>query len=168
MTIATGEDALASDVNALITAGLLLNWGGAIADIPTGWLLCNGSAISRATYSALFTAIGTIHGVGDGSTTFNLPDLRDVFVIGAKEDDTGVPKTNVTGALTQTGGAATHTLITNEMPAHTHTCTQITTGSIGFPGGGAGFPTTNTGSTGGGAAHNNLPPYYALAYIIKT
>ena len=54
--------------------------------IPTGWLLCDGSAVSRATYAELFTAIGIIYGVGDGSTTFNLPDLVDQFIRGGTPD----------------------------------------------------------------------------------
>lgn len=95
--------------NQLVPAGSLSMWAGTIATIPTGWLFCDGTAVSRTTYSDLFTAIGTIYGVGDGSTTFNLPDFRDKFVVGAKQDDSGVPKTNVTGSLTQSGGAANHT-----------------------------------------------------------
>jgi microcystin-dependent protein len=55
----------------------------AMSSAPTGWLACDGSAVSRATYSALFSAISTTWGVGDGSTTFNLPDLRGAFVRGA-------------------------------------------------------------------------------------
>lgn len=50
---------------------------------PSGFLVCNGAAVSRTTYAALFSAIGTIHGVGDGATTFNLPDLRGEFIRGA-------------------------------------------------------------------------------------
>ena len=50
--------------------------------VPAGWLLCNGQAVSRTTYAGLFTAIGTIYGVGDGTTTFNVPDLRDEFIRG--------------------------------------------------------------------------------------
>ena len=49
---------------------------------PTGWLECNGAAISRSTYATLFAAIGTVHGAGDGSSTFNLPDLRASFIRG--------------------------------------------------------------------------------------
>jgi microcystin-dependent protein len=55
----------------------------AMSSAPTGWLACDGSAVSRTTYSALFSAISTTWGVGDGSTTFNLPDLRGAFVRGA-------------------------------------------------------------------------------------
>ena len=61
-------------------AGVLSNYAGAAA--PTGYLECDGSAISRTTYAGLFTAISTMYGVGDGSTTFNLPDLRGLFIRG--------------------------------------------------------------------------------------
>ena len=67
--------------------------------MPSGWLLCNGSAISRETYSALFDAVGTTYGTGDGSTTFNVPNLVDKFIEGAAtsgtEHSAGLP--NITG-----------------------------------------------------------------------
>lgn len=59
------------------------------ATIPNGWLLCNGAGISRSTFSNLFTKIGTTYGVGDGSTTFNIPDLRDRYIIGANTNALG-------------------------------------------------------------------------------
>lgn len=61
-----------------VTAGIITAYGGTTA--PTGWLLCDGSAVSRETYSDLFKAIGTTYGTGDGSTTFNLPDLRKTSI----------------------------------------------------------------------------------------
>lgn len=60
--------------------GVIVPFGG--TPVPSGWLACNGSAVSRTTYSSLFAAIGTLHGTGDGSTTFNLPDLRGEFIRG--------------------------------------------------------------------------------------
>ena len=57
--------------------------------VPNGWLLCNGSAVSRTTFSALFAKIGTTYGKGDGSTTFNIPDLRDRYIIGANTNALG-------------------------------------------------------------------------------
>ncbi|MDD3096013.1 MAG: hypothetical protein PHD63_07215 [Candidatus Marinimicrobia bacterium] len=94
----------------------------------------------------------------DGTT--GTPDLRDKFVVGA----------GTTYAKGATGGAATHTLTTNEMPAHTHSITIA--GGDGFLNWGAKRgeyeSTSGTNSTGGGAAHNNLPPYHALYYIMKT
>lgn len=57
--------------------------------IPSGWLLCNGAGVSRSTFSNLFTKIGTTYGTGDGSTTFNIPDLRDRYIIGANTNALG-------------------------------------------------------------------------------
>lgn len=70
---------LASSV-ILIPTGMIAPF--AMSTAPTGWLECDGSAVSRTTYSDLFTALGTTHGVGDGSTTFNVPDLRGEFIRG--------------------------------------------------------------------------------------
>lgn len=62
--------------------GEVRTFAGAVANVPDGWLLCNGAAISRTTYSRLFAVIGTTYGGGNGSTTFNLPDLRGEFIRG--------------------------------------------------------------------------------------
>ena len=155
-------------------AGFIHDWGGTIAAIPTGWLHCNGASLLRADYLNLFTAIGVIHGSADG-THFNIPDLRDVSIVGAKQDDTGIPKTNISGALTQSGGAATHTLTEAQMPAHTHTTNAAPGGTDDmdtFLGNDQHIHTRWTAitssSTGGGGAHNNLHPYYVMTYIIKT
>lgn len=94
---------------------------------PTGWLMAGGQAVSRTTFSGLFAVIGTTYGVGDGSTTFNLPDLRGRTIAG--EDDMGGTAANrltaggsgITGTtLGATGGAETHTLTEAQMPSHTH------------------------------------------------
>lgn len=74
--------------------------------IPTGWLLCNGASISRSTFSNLFTKIGTTYGTGDGSTTFNIPDLRDRYIIGANTNALGTylaeQLPNITGGICPT------------------------------------------------------------------
>lgn len=130
---------------------------------PTGFLLCDGSAVSRTTYSGLFAVIGTTWGAGDGSTTFNLPDLRFRFPLGRAASGTG-------STLAGTGGAENHTLTVAEIPSHTHWTTAWTTG------GGTVEPIfsstnaanqINTGATGGGGAHNNMPPWIAVNYIIR-
>lgn len=89
-------------------SGTITMYGGATA--PTDWLLCNGAAINRTTYADLFAILGTSYGAGNGTTTFNLPNLNDRFPI-------GVSGTYARGA---TGGALTKTIITANLPAHTH------------------------------------------------
>src|SRR5690606_28135610 len=68
-------------LESIIPAGMIAPFGG--SSIPDKWLECDGSAVSRSTYSSLFAAIGTTWGVGDGETTFNVPDLRGRTLIGA-------------------------------------------------------------------------------------
>lgn len=106
----------------LIPPGSLMMYIAAAA--PAGWLLCDGTAVSRSTYAALYAVIGTTYGAGDGVNTFNLPDSRGRAAIG---NGTGPGLT--TRALGQTGGAETHTLITSEIPGHTHDGTTSTNGS---------------------------------------
>ena len=167
-----------------LLSALILPWAGTIAGIPSGWLLCDGSQVSRGTYAALFAIVGVIYGVGDGVTTFNLPNLVDNLVVGAKQDDSGIPKSNITGSLLQTGGEATHVLTTAELPAHTHTLGSMgvtiysshfcaTPGGTGLKllkeGGGqfiAGVAYIN--NTGSDTGHNNIHPYKVSSYIIKT
>lgn len=109
-----------------LPVGALVPYAGSSA--PTGYLLCDGSAVSRSTYADLFTAISTTFGAGDGSTTFNLPDLRGRTAVG-KDNMGGSAASRVTGntvspngnTLGAVGGGERHTLITGEMPSHTHT-----------------------------------------------
>ena len=88
---------------------MITPYGGTAA--PTGWLICDGTAVSRATYAALFAIVATAFGVGDGSTTFNLPDLRQRFPLGKAAAGTG-------STLGGTGGDIDHT---HTGPSHTHT-----------------------------------------------
>ena len=106
----------------IVPIGSVVDFAGDPA--PNGWLLCFGQAISRTTYSALFAVLGMTYGAGDGSTTFNLPDLRGRVVAG--QDDMGGSSanrlTNQSGGLNgdtlgATGGAETHTLTTAQMAA---------------------------------------------------
>lgn len=89
---------------------------------PTGWLICDGSAVSRATYSALFAIIGEIYGAGNGTTTFNLPDLRGRFPFGKAATGTGSTLADDFGLIdhVHTGPAHTHT-----GPSHSHTYTDV-------------------------------------------
>lgn len=152
-----------------VPAGSIMAW--ASASTPQNWLVCDGSAVARAAYPALFAAIGTTYGLGDNATTFNLPDLRGRVPVGLSSD----AEFNTLG---ETGGAKTHTLTTAEMPSHNHD------NLIWNPGYTAGVYNayrmsavdnvyTNgavlgqTANKGGGGAHNNLQPYITIIYIIK-
>jgi microcystin-dependent protein len=140
--------------------------------VPEGYLLCDGVAVSRTIYSALFAVIGTTYGAGNGSTTFNLPDLRGRFPLG--KDDMGGTSANrvIDGqadVLGGFGGTETHTLTVAEMPNHAHSYSVVSSSGSGmnFNGSGDGPVASNTGSAGSSQAHNNMPPYMTLNYIIK-
>lgn len=116
-----------------LPAGCMMDYAGATE--PLGWAFCYGQELSRTTYAALFTAIGTAYGAGDGSTTFNVPDCRGRVTAG--DDNMGGTAASrlttggggVNGAvLGSVGGAQSHTLVAAEtpvnIPAHTHTVTD--------------------------------------------
>lgn len=175
-----------------VPAGVLLPYAGASS--PTGWLLCYGQAVSRTTYAALFASIGTTFGTGDGSTTFNLPDMRGRVAAG-KDNMGGAAASRLTAAgsavdgatLGAVGGAESHTLTSAQMPTHSHGVNDPGhthlfalgggAGGGGFAGGfstGAGNEATygaGTGITlanaGSGGAHNNTQPTIVLNHIIK-
>lgn len=147
--------------------GAISPYAGSVA--PTNWLICDGSAISRVTYADLFNAIGTTYGAGDGSTTFNLPDLQGKIPVG--KDTTQ----NEFDTLGETGGEKAHLLTDNEIPPLTTYAPSQTTGGnmaylndwSGYTGTGLGnIPITKTKTTNA-SEHNNLQPYITLNYIIK-
>jgi microcystin-dependent protein len=91
------------------------------SDAPTGWLLCYGQALSRATYAALFAVIGTTYGSGNGSTTFNIPDLRGRVPVALDNmGGTDADRLTVANTLGDFGGEEKHLLIVSEMPSHSH------------------------------------------------
>jgi microcystin-dependent protein len=154
--------------NSAIGPGTVLMHGGATA--PVGWLLCNGAEVSRSAYPDLYTAIGTAYGIGNGTTTFTLPDLRGRVAIGAGQ---GQSLTN--RALASKGGEESHMLTLNEMPTHAHNLHAWPRAINGSGSeGDASVLTSATGLTGyidpvgGGLAHNTMPPYLTLNFIIKT
>jgi microcystin-dependent protein len=117
---------------AVAPVGAVIAWAGETA--PTNWLLCDGSNVSRSTYSALFAVVGTNYGSGDGTSTFSLPDLRGRLPLGADPSNIRVPDVS---ARTRggTGGLAKVTLTSAQMPSHTHTAQPHThTGNTGFAG----------------------------------
>lgn len=160
-TTMKGLDTRLMETEAVIPPiGTIMPYAGGTA--PTNrWLICNGQAVSRTTYAKLYSVIGTKYGIGNGSTTFNLPNLAGRVPIGVSSSH----------ALGTTGGAETHTLTINEMPSHNHSATgwlsesggntfarRATSSSSG---------TLYTNNTGGGQAHNNMQPYITLNYLIR-
>jgi len=177
-----------------VPAGIVSAFAGVTA--PAGWLMCFGQAVSRTEYSALFTALSTTYGSGDGTTTFNIPDMRGRAIAGvdnmggtaaSRLTSTVLSASNTLGA---TGGTQTHTLTSAEMPSHTHTQdahghavqrTNSAATSVGADASALYKPQQSTGasyfdtqtatatnqSTGGGGAHLNTQPTIVLNYIIK-
>lgn len=89
--------------------------------VPNGWLVCDGSAISRTDYPLLFDAIGTLWGAGDGSTTFNLPNLKGKVPVGYDSSQTEFDTVGETGGnSTHNHTTANHTLTESQIPSHNH------------------------------------------------
>ena len=151
--------------------GIIFPFAGSTA--PTGFLLCNGSAVSRTTYASLFAIIGTNYGAGNGTTTFNLPDFLGKIPVG-KSTDTEF------NALGKTGGEKSHKLTTTEMPVHAHSFNSgADTYGFARMSAQANQYLAGSGSTrikedyttianaGGDGNHNNIQPYNTVNYIIK-
>jgi len=119
-------DSTMKAVSDRMPTGAIVMWGGSTA-APTGYLLCDGAAVSRTTYADLFAAIGTTHGAGDGSTTFNVPNLEDRFVAGAG-GSYGVAGQGGSATQTTTVTVQPHTLTASEIPAHSHPISDPTHG----------------------------------------
>ena len=193
-TVANTSTSAAKDWYGITPAGAILMFGGSTA--PTGWLLANGQAVSRSTYATLFGVISTTYGVGDGSTTFNVPDLRQKFPLGKADSGTGVTLGSTGGTIdhthtgpshTHTGPSHTHSISTDG--AHTHTVgsglrdiqsgsgqsvidsVDAATGSSGshsHTGATGASGTAATGAAGTGATGTANPPYVVVNYIIKS
>lgn len=141
-----------------VPTGAILSFGGTTA--PSGYFLCNGAAIDRTTYAALFTVIGTAYGAGDGSTTFNVPDLRQRFALGKAASGTGAALGDVGGAIDHTHTYTqvvnhTHTISVTD-PGHTHT-QNAHTHTVTDPGHSHTQQYANTTGTTGGATQAIIP-----------
>ena len=156
-------------------------WAGDYDDIPSGWLLCDGSSVSTTTYAALYAKTGVKYGNSGGAGTFDLPNLISIFPVGS-------PATTNPGG---TGGANSLTLSESNMPTHSHVVTDPGhTHEIYRNQGSSGsykvmeYFTKNKyeppyitvssttgitlGDTGGSTSFNNRPAYLELCFIIKT
>lgn len=147
--------------------GSIIPFGGETA--PSGWLLCWGQELSRASYPELYSVIGDAFGGDDGDLTFNLPDLRGRTIVGKNLADTDFD------TIGETGGEKKHTLTIDEMPSHNHNLnnsivTFAQQGTIALSNTGGNNSTAyyyNAISQGGGQPHNIVQPYQVTNYIIK-
>lgn len=106
-------------------------WWGSIATVPSGYLFCNGAAVNRIAFAALFAAIGTIYGPGNNTTTFNLPDARDRTPAGASVDSAGKPFTSFSGSSCGCGGCNQHNHGAGDLYTdHCHTLSIGLSGSV--------------------------------------
>lgn len=146
-------------LTSLCPAGAVMHF--AMDTAPSGWLECDGSAVSRTTYATLFAAIGTTFGTGDGSTTFDLPDLRGEFIRGW-DDGRGVDDSRTFGS-SQTDALKTH--------SHTYTGFAFGTGATELAAGTSFFAGNTTGNNTGNsspASTETRPRNVALLPCIKT
>ena len=170
-----------------VPTGTIVPW--TASSLPTGFLECNGQAVSRSTYSALFAIVGTTYGAGDGSSTFALPDLQDNVAIG-KSNNKALASTggaNTVAATGNVGGStANATLTESQLGSHDH-ASPLRSGHSNLARQGMSniriqyVTTTNTSNAGDGNAHSHnmsatftgtassvVQPYVALIYVIKT
>lgn len=174
--LADAVDTATKAVANRIPAGAISDYAGTTA--PTGWLICDGSAVDRTTYAELFSVIGTAFGSGNGSTTFNIPDLRGRVGVGLDNlGGTDAGRLDVANTLGGSGGAQKHQLTIGEMAKHAHDYQEL----MGWGSGSATVPYWDgntaraayggtwyaTGEEGGDVPHNNMQPYLLLGKIIK-
>jgi len=176
-----------TDIEGIPTA-TIIPWSD--SSVPTGYLECNNQAVSRSTYSALFTLVGTTYGAGDGSSTFNVPDVQDRCCV-SKSNNKALASTGGANTVAATGNVAgstaNATLSTPQLASHSHGRTNQFNGPgrTGTSSGGrydrSGGGPSNTGNAGSGNAHSHnmsanftgdatsvLQPYLTIMYIIKT
>lgn len=153
------------------------------AATPSGFIWCNGAAVSRSVYSTLFGLIGTTFGAGDGSTTFNVPDLRNRFIVGSglsytlgttggSADAIVVSHSHTGSALT--AGSHTHSLSRDSGNANVNSqssryalATNNSVGTDSTQSAGSHWHTLSINAQGSSGTNANLPPYISLRYSIK-
>lgn len=171
-----------------VNTGIIIPWSA--ASLPSGFLECDGSNVSRSTYSALFAVVGTVYGAGDGSTTFGLPDLQNRVCLGrsntkALASTGGAENVSQSGNVSVTAELANATLSTAQLASHTHS------GGVNFsgptddaPSGPSRLGSSSTDAVGSGSGHTHnltvnassftgdtnsvLQPFLTSIYIIKT
>ena len=179
-----------------VPPGTVIDFAGATP--PAGWLLCAGQEVSRTDFAALFTAIGTTFGIGNGSTTFNVPDCRGRVSVG-KDNMGGTPSGRLSNYPNDVGagfGGQSIAMTADQMPVHSHGGSAAGVGDhthmspgLGSPVGassapaaangtlGSGFQTSPAGAhshslsidaAGGGGAHENVQPSLVFNKLVKT
>lgn len=173
---------LSASISALLPAGSIVMHGGTT---PSGWLTCDGAAVSRTTYAALFAVIGTTYGAGDASTTFNVPNFTSKMVRGNTPGTGAGSDTHVHAGPSHTHTGPSHTHTVSKGGAYSYNGTGTTLGYIGISSGEDSYyssrPSTQdfttssdgTGATGAEGTGNTgsgstLPAYTAVSFIIKT
>tara|TARA_R100001015_G_C4633546_1_gene198671 strand:+ start:1658 stop:2236 length:579 start_codon:yes stop_codon:yes gene_type:complete len=187
---ATRYDFSGTNIQGLVgvSTGSVIPWGS--TSIPSGFLECDGSAVSRSTYATLFGVISTTYGAGDGASTFNVPNIADNVVVG-KSSGKAIASTGGANTVTSTGNVSGNsgntTLSTSQLPGHSHPATGRSANHQAHAqnnsGGAPQYPNSNSnsGNAGGGGAHSHglsgtftgnatsvLQPYLTVIYIIKT
>ena len=161
-------------VDAIDPPGTVVGYGG--IEAPFGWLICDGSAVSRTLYPDLFFVEGELFGVGDGVTTFNIPDLRGRTMCGP---DNGAGRVTANNQIAVGGGSESHVQLVSELASHSHGVNYHTDGAEeSAPGVLAGESiyalTSNAMDTGMNADTGTsdpmdiMKPYLCINYIIKT
>lgn len=156
------------DLSALIPPGTIIHYAG--RTVPSGWLICNGANVSRTDYAALFAAIGTIYGAGNGSTTFGLPNLNGRFLEGTTStSEVGTYKSaglpNITGYFSNNGDGrfenSSGSFTNNDSATHSHSGANV------WEGRGFDFSASKSSSFYG-LSSTVQPPSMKVLFLIKT
>ena len=165
-----------------IPTGCIIPWSD--TSVPTGFLECNGQAVNRSTYATLFAIVATTYGAGNGSTTFNVPDLKDNVPLG-RSNSAALASSGGANTVSSTGNVggstANATLTEAQLAAHTHSNANTLNNHLGPYANAVTRPGGSTGSAGSGTGHSHnmsatfagdatsvVQPYLTILYVIKT